>query len=1227
MRRKLFLTIAMVFAFFAGANAQQTWNMTLSGSEGLPGTNVKKGEYTVTLYQSGVIKPGKAIESLRFTVAQTKSNAGPFFALSELTVLSADRQQTISYTATSNADHNTLAGSKDGDGLPALNDGNWGTYFHSMWAAEPAVDGSHYIELTFTEPVESFILEWGARADNPKDAPAVVVLTEGGVNVAPYSDRSFELKDKATELSTEKFYVMRSNAATTYDIYDRATGKVPDDSKNLEGCGPRYMTMANTWSSEATIDYVFQLLPASNGKYYVYYPNQEAYLAKSELNDAKNGNQSTTTLKSNAAEIEITKDTEGNFEMRYVNNEDEVVYIGADPRAGQPVKILAEERRPALDENGWCEGFSIKLAWGWTIFEADYQMPEWTNAFKLAKVYQQVTTLKDITTIPEFDATSIITEIEEKMLEDMTADATKEYINGIKNEIHDMFYDALETEWSLLQDEELPYYKDLARNEPTSGFCDMKAYETYIEGNLFNKVNDLLNAADADEEVPYFYDNMSEVVSYFNGKQGNINTFLASKFELLNFTFKVSSDKFLGAQQEDKRIVWEQTFMLGEATTGFRMTFLETYPGSSANKYTVNGQTYDIVALAELEIRDADDNIISFTASTNSQETSEGPIEYLSDGIANESSNFWHSIWGNGTMSPEGYVYLDIKFNDAVSLNRFTIKTTSREHQNGGLAPKTIAFTEFGSVYNPLLDRPNTYNVAEVKQITDPAELKENGLYIISGNLRVNDPASGATPRFYSGAAPYLKEKQGALNDTCVYALKKAADGNWNILSLAHGKYWSEDGGLTADRSKAASINVAKSNNMPKAMILFSIVPDKKVSASWASGTESDVNPAVTIDSAEVVVNRRVYMDWDSGLAERLCVSEQPGVFTHGYDVISQHTMADKIIGGNGYSAGDYLHFNKTNGEGEWNIYEVTMDTPDFVYLKSLANMANNDELWVLGNNPGCIKMSDADKKAYDEAVAAATVAVNENETANAATLAKNLEDAIQAGFSSNRIGFDASCEYAIVSALEAFYNNNQQYRAMYAYKNQTLGDLIDWKNCPAEFNDENREFLFTFTEINESNMGAYEIEVPEEHLGKAYFIKNAANGLYAGAMVDNRLPMFEIDQAGLFIFENLEKDVYNILVDGNTLHAQGHASGAGQSGEIVNWGGGVNSASAWRFVLVNGDINTAVENIVVEGDEVVAVEYYTPAGVAIAAPVKGINIIIKRYANGVVEATKVVVK
>jgi hypothetical protein len=120
---------------------------------------------------------------------------------------------------------------------------------------------------------------------------------------------------------------------------------------------------------------------------------------------------------------------------------------------------------------------------------------------------------------------------------------------------------------------------------------------------------------------------------------------------------------------------------------------------------------------------------------------------------------------------------------------------------------------------------------------------------------------------------------------------------------------------------------------------------------------------------------------------------------------------------------------------------------------------------------------------------------------------------------------------------------------------------------------------------------------------------------------------MFEIDQAGLFIFENLEKDVYNILEGGNTLHAQGHSSGAGQSGEIVNYGGGVNSASAWRFVLVNGDINTAVENIVVEGDEVVAVEYYTPAGVAIAAPVKGINIIIKRYANGVVEATKVVVK
>ena len=70
-----------------------------------------------------------------------------------------------------------------------------------------------------------------------------------------------------------------------------------------------------------------------------------------------------------------------------------------------------------------------------------------------------------------------------------------------------------------------------------------------------------------------------------------------------------------------------------------------------------------------------------------------------------------------------------------------------------------------------------------------------------------------------------------------------------------------------------------------------------------------------------------------------------------------------------------------------------------------------------------------------------------------------------------------------------------------------------------------------------------------------------------------------------------------------------------------------MNSASSWTFIN-HEDYLTEIEDLVVlEGDEVVSVQYFTPAGMAIPEPVKGINIVVTVYANGVVEAKKKLVK
>ena len=92
----------------------------------------------------------------------------------------------------------------------------------------------------------------------------------------------------------------------------------------------------------------------------------------------------------------------------------------------------------------------------------------------------------------------------------------------------------------------------------------------------------------------------------------------------------------------------------------------------------------------------------------------------------------------------------------------------------------------------------------------------------------------------------------------------------------------------------------------------------------------------------------------------------------------------------------------------------------------------------------------------------------------------------------------------------------------------------------------------------------------------------------------------------------------------GFSLHANQHGGGSGQNGNLVYWDG---AAGASQWYLRKVDYETSIDDLVTEGTEVVSVAYYTTAGAAIPAPAKGINIVVTTYANGVVEAKKVLVK
>lgn len=55
--------------------------------------------------------------------------------------------------------------------------------------------------------------------------------------------------------------------------------------------------------------------------------------------------------------------------------------------------------------------------------------------------------------------------------------------------------------------------------------------------------------------------------------------------------------------------------------------------------------------------------------------------------------------------------------------------------------------------------------------------------------------------------------------------------------------------------------------------------------------------------------------------------------------------------------------------------------------------------------------------------------------------------------------------------------------------------------------------------------------------------------------------------------FNDLGNSEFNLLINNNTMHAEGHSSGAGISGNIISWAGGANSASSWKFEAVDQEI------------------------------------------------------
>ena len=1336
----------MALAFVAGAYAQeaqeQPWSMTLSSAEGLPGNDEKvmldDVERDRTVYQTLPIALDAPTKKLRLTVygvnnAAKQDGKHLFFTLSELIVHNADKSATYSYTATSNADHNTMTDTKDGDGLPALNDGIVGTFFHSLYKDDlQTTDNAdhHWIELEFEEEISNFVLELHSRVDQYSyrhQMPTTIVLTKGGETAEPYANTKFELKEQVTTLEALKntpYIVMRGNASEKYTIYDHQNSKPgnlvvsknddKEEQKDLEGTGPMYYSQTGTRSKDASIAYVVQLIPVEGKEntFLVYYPEYDKYMGtKGFAFDVRQGWQQATNYEDEAAEVVITENGNGDFEMSYVVVSDDkkqtmTVCIGADPRQGvHGMKVLEKSRKEFLVENSYCEAYGIKAAFNWTFFEALYETPSWTSIYKYRKLGDQLAemkkkfegignyTLKGEEYKMEYDFTSVFdgiianinTALQEGISSDEVTAKTKEHKQAIHNTLKAIITEELNViDFVDNGGDGLELLREETSDNFISGAYDVLVFESCIQTNIIDRIAELAELCEESDIA--LYNHINDVATYFSEKGSNIASFEGSKFEVKNFSFLLeTSAAALGqivevtnpanSEETNSRYVWERSIKVNEAVNGFRMTFVDTNTKGAHHFY----KGYPLIALAELEIYDGNGNKLELNdelVTTNSvclrkdkttgDITEDGSVKHLFD---EDYATYYHSMWSDegGTFDPVDSVYLDIKFPQGVEITDFKIKTIARYQADYGTAPRKIRFTEYGEKYNPAFERPNTYNVTLVEQIEDPADIEE-GLYIIQGNLNVNNPYNTAVPFYYSGRDHFHTRQNVALNDTCVYALEKDGEG-WNIKSLSHGQYWTVDGGMTLDKSKAAKIMIAKSENVytqiENAMVLYSHVEDTTITAEWK--WDGDKNFAVNIPKQEITVNKMVYMDWFNGLNTRFCVNEQPGKFEYGYEEIMSNDYYDGMLMGQDlnyqYDAGDKLHFNKTNGEGEWCIYKVTMDTPEYVYLKGVVNNTALNSTWAFGKNPGCKDIAEEDLTAYNEAKATAELAIEEKDMENASTYAENLINKYTKIEAVEPAQITYKGKYAVVSAYETFRAKNGVTRAWYVNDE----DKVRWGNTPDEFTP---EYVFEFEKIGSLNSAAFENK--PEYEGKAYWIRSvkydemdaylSGTGTTGGTTQNESTPEnptgtgssnMSIDEgksaAKAFVVDAVKwgdvaeankkyqkDDVFTIseVGSGTYLHANAHMEGEGVEGALINWCGSDQYASkcVWRLILVEEGtedpedlIIASVEEIL--GEEVTAVEIYTPAGVAVPELVKGINIVIKHYANGAVEATKVLVK
>ena len=1270
MRKNLFLTLALLVASFATVNAQ--WSQTLSAVDGLPGSVDALTNCQVV--RTPMVSLDAPTDGVRITICNTLNTNNEFnkgttmAAFAEIKVYDGEGNE-VKFTPTSNS---IQTGGADGGGMAALNDNDYTTYYHSFWGSgtNDREEGEYvYVELAFTESVSDFRVVLSGRPGSHKFSPTLLVLTPKGITGTPDEveepeQGTFELGEQLTtidDLFTTDFVAIKGNTPESF------SGAKPEEYNNFEGWGPRFLADARTYTplgEELGTANAVQIISLGDGTFNLYWPQAGTYLAAGTFTDGqdKNAWAKATADKTLAAKLTITERGDGTFEMSYPSKKMDGVtpveaWFACDPRVGTATKIFPLEVKAAIEADDYTQGFGLPASFAFSFYAAEYEQPAYLYTCNLRNA--------------AYKASEMLGKYGQQPTEEDSFGAQFEIVGGAVAQALDMLATGEFTAQSAKAttdeiNENLGWY---FLTMAYQGAIDIMAYrdsigdvtETDEEGNpIYGPNSDIVETV---EPGKFLLSDWNEIMQ---PTLDSYLTILNEVWDAIDLGENIAAAAYTGdiialyegtaakkAEFENKRIAitaypiiltaaevnngvaagitWNGNVAstsliqpsLEENFKSFRITFLQNGPVGAGEK--IDGE-HPTIALQEMMLYRADGTEFQLTADKlqgNAIHGSDGSglaglvdKTYNEDGTIAGYGDHYHTVWG-GHPTKE-FVYLDVQLPEDFNSTGITLKFVTRG--NGRLYATQIYVGPYGEAYDPLLESANEYNVKAGSPIQRLTDINDYGLFAIKGLLNTNPNeqavAEPADEMWYAGEQPFHKS---VLRENGVYMFRANADGaSYNICNLATGKYWTL-GGLTANRADAADIKFDNSTNPDFAgqntFVLYTDIEPTTVEINYKWSDNDSIN------GLSVEQKYNVIMDWGagSGIASRPVIDYQPGVNAENYpgfeDKINALTPAN--LAGSGF--GDYLHFNKTNGEGEWKLFKVTMDNPYYFWMMSLATTFQ-EELG-FGPNPGQYPMPDAVATQFAKVQAAIEAKDYANAENIATAFALVVEEALS-GEAAERNPIIANATYHIESALFATKKH------LFFPEGTTE---LRWDNAGGA----NSEFMLE--EISRAKKAELQADgFLTSEMKDYYYIKSVSSGWYVGkgAGTSEVVPVVEdVEEAGVYVFENKASDIYSIsLIDPATdqsrqLHANGHGEGKGNNGTVVYWDINSNSVDASKWRLITVSVPTSIEDIVAEGDNAATVKYYTVGGIETAAPVKGINIVEITYSNGVVETKKIVVE